>query len=503
MRDFMRILPATAELMAILALAGLMSAQTPAGTAAHAGAPEMLQTHQTPTDRVLQQHLDLAEKARQRSDTKEELRHLRPAFDRAIRLRSVELIEYVAGMIELAYQNTEQMDKGLEAMKRADAKIRSIAGAESVQAAEFESEVAMTYVEMGRPGDAQALMTEVARKLRKAAGPDSLLLQNVLEEQAMLAEMSGKEKQSSDVMKEAEAIEERRHHKSDFGFPPDASITRLLDQARAALEKKELVQVDRLVAEATAAAERLDVHNPQRAVVWWEAAMVYDNAPVRPELVARHLLKSLDLSESALGKEQIADVSRVTLPMVHLLQVGTALYRLPRLCGQLGAFLDCGAVYERGLADFERALGPNHPAVGSLLGELSSFLSFSAGQDRLTRRNAGAASDQPDARFEKALSCVRRQLTIYEQAFGKDDPLVADTVERMAEIYDWMGDLEAARPLHDRAMNMGQTPRVFQSEEDEVIYEVRHLRLLLSFDEADARAELYLTQHPGSTLKLE
>ena len=42
MRDFMRILPATAELMAILALAGLMSAQTPAGTAAHAGAPEML-----------------------------------------------------------------------------------------------------------------------------------------------------------------------------------------------------------------------------------------------------------------------------------------------------------------------------------------------------------------------------------------------------------------------------------------------------------------------------
>ena len=147
----MRILPTTAELgMAILALAGLMSAQTPASTAAHAGAPEMLPTRQTPTDGVLQRHLDLAEKSRQRNDTEEELKHLLPAFDRAIQLRSVELIEYVAGMIEQAYRNVEQLDKGLAAMTRADSAIRSIAGPESIQAAEFESQVAMTYVEMGQ-----------------------------------------------------------------------------------------------------------------------------------------------------------------------------------------------------------------------------------------------------------------------------------------------------------------------------------------------------------------
>jgi hypothetical protein len=121
----------------------------------------------------------------------------------------------------------------------------------------------------------------------------------------------------------------------------------------------------------------------------------------------------------------------------------------------------------------------------------------------LKRRNAGAASDQPDPRFEKALSYGRRQLSIYEQAFGKDDPWLADTVEKLAEIYDWMGNSEAARPLHDRALNMRQAPRVPQSEEDEVKYEVRQLRLLLRFDEADERAELYLTHHPGSTLKVE
>jgi hypothetical protein len=454
------------------------------------------------TEAALQQIVVVAEKARQRNDTEEELKQLLPGFERALQARSVEWIENFAGLIERAYRDIDQGEKGLDAMKRAAAAIRRIAGPESVAAAEFEFAVAMTYVELERYPEAQTALNEAARKIRKAAGPDSVVLKELLEAQAMLAEMTGDKKLSSDAVREAEAIEERRHRKNDFGFPPDAHIAQLLEQAKAASARKDNAEVDRLIAEVTTAAEKLDLNNPQRAHTWWEAAIVYNSPPVgRPELVSRYLMKSLELSEAALGAKPIADVMQLTLPMVHLLQVGLTMYTLNGSCGQPGRGLDCDALRERRIAVYERALGLNHPVIGGWLGESSQSLYFAAAQDRLKRQNAGVAGDLRDPRLDKALAYGLRQLSIYEQAFGKDDPWLSDTLGKLADVYQAMNDPGTARTLRDRAASLRKAELPVSSEEDLLKYQVRQLRLLLRFDEADDLVETYRTRHPESRLK--
>src|SRR5438876_1704349 len=151
--------------LAIFALSILTNAQ-----------PQVANLHgQRGVDQVLQQHLRLAEKARQKNDTIEQLRQLQPAFERAIQVQSVEWIGEIAAMIERAYHDIDQRSKGLAVMTRAAEVIRTIAGSESIRAAEFEFEVAMTYADLGRYADAKATMTQALRKVRKAAGPNSAL----------------------------------------------------------------------------------------------------------------------------------------------------------------------------------------------------------------------------------------------------------------------------------------------------------------------------------------
>jgi hypothetical protein len=365
---------------------------------------------QSDTSAALQQRVDLAESARQRNDTEEELKQLLPGFERALQARSVEWIENFAGLVERAYRDVDQGEKGLEAMKRGAAAIGRIAGPDSVAAAEFEFAAAMAYVELERYTEAQTALTEAARKIRKAAGPDSVVLKELLEAQALLGAMAGDEKLSSGAAKEAEATEERRRRKNDFGYPPDAHIAQLLEQAKSASAKKDNAETDHLIGLVTAAAEKLDIDNPQRSHAWWEAAIVYNSPPVgHPELVDKYLMKSLDLSEAALGGKPISDVMRLTLPMVHLQQFGLTVYTLSGSCAQPGRVLDCASVKERNIAVHERALGPNHPAVGGLLGELSQSLYFAATQEQLKKHNAGVTDNVRDPRLDKALAYGRRR----------------------------------------------------------------------------------------------
>ena len=147
-------------------------------------------------------------------------------------------------------------------------------------------------------------------------------------------------------------------------------------------------------------------------------------------------------------------------------------------------------------------MGPNHPAVGGSLGQLSYFLYFAASQDRLKTKQAGIAP-RADPRFERAIAYRRRELTIYERTFGADDPWLVQTIRELADIYQSMDDTATAHSLYDRALKMDKAGRPEQSEEGLVKYEVKQLRFLLRFDEADDKVELYKAHHPESTLRLE
>lgn len=116
---------------------------------------------------------------------------------------------------------------------------------------------------------------------------------------------------------------------------------------------------------------------------------------------------------------------------------------------------------------------------------------------------AGVAAKGHDPRLDKALKYRQRQLSIYEAAFSKDDPFLAETVRELAEIYAALGDSATAKRLTDRELSLLNAKQVWQSEEEMVKYEVRQSRLLLRFDEADQRAEMYRTTHPGSMLKVQ
>ena len=501
-----------APYLAMLALAGATGGAPPGERrgATYVGAALRPQTAiwqvrtQSNTDSVLQQRVELAREARQRNDTQEELKQLLPALDLAIQSRSIEWTESIAGMLERAYRDVDQGEKGLQVMRRASDAVGRVAGPDSIQAAEFESALAMAYVNLERYSEARTALTEAARKIRKAAGPDSVLLKEILDAQALLASMTGDARLSGEAEKEAASIEERRLRKNDFGFPPDPKLVKLLEQAKASSAKKDDAEVDRLIGQLLAAAEKLDLSNPQRSHLWWESGIVYNSPPVRrPELVDKYLMKSLELSEAALGGKPIADVTRLTLPMLHLQQFALAVYSLTGSCGQPGRAFDCVALQEHCIAVYERALGPNHPAVGARLGELSNLLFFNASQERLKKRYAGATGDTaPDPRVEKALAYRLRELSIYEQAFGKDDPWLAEIIDKLAEIYAYSNDQEKVREFRERAETLRAAKLPVRSEEELVQDQARQLRSVLRFDEAeDMLDEEYRALHPGPQVK--
>jgi hypothetical protein len=434
----------------------------------------------------IQQRLSLAEKARQTNDTERELSELQPAFERAIEIQSVGLIQYVLECLVRAYHDIDEKQKAVGPIKRAVEAVRRIAGPESFQTAEFEMQAAMEYFSIDQNAEALTLITEAERKIRKTAGPDSAILKQVLETRALMIGMTGgDEKQGAGVMKEAQAIEQRRHQANEFGYVPDPAIERLLVEASSASSGKDYATADRLAMEITAAAERLDIRNPFRARAWYSVAtMVYGSVPaaVRGALREKYLRRSLDLSETAMGNQRLPDVMRPSLPLAHLQVFAGTARTLTEYYTTARRSTDNLALLKRCVATHEQTLGPDHPMLGVWFGDLSEFY--------LKQRS-----------FATAIDYQQRKLRTFERSFGANDTQVEEPVRRLADIYRAKGDEATAQLLYARAtkmMNPGSPPL---SEEEYLRTEVRHLRLLFHFDEANEQIELFQTRHPGSKVQ--
>jgi esterase/lipase superfamily enzyme/tetratricopeptide (TPR) repeat protein len=113
--------------------------------------------------------------------------------------------------------------------------------------------------------------------------------------------------------------------------------------------------------------------------------------------------------------------------------VGTLLNNLAELYRVQGRYADAEPLYKRGLAIREKALGPNHPDVGTSLNTL-------------------AALYLAQGRYADAEPLYKRGLAIYEKALGPDHPFVGTSLNNLAELYQTQGRYADAEPLLKRSL---------------------------------------------------
>jgi CHAT domain-containing protein/tetratricopeptide (TPR) repeat protein len=113
--------------------------------------------------------------------------------------------------------------------------------------------------------------------------------------------------------------------------------------------------------------------------------------------------------------------------------VGTALGNLAMLSRAQGRYPEAEPLMKRSLALYEKALGPDHPWVATSLNNLAELY-------------------QKQGRYAEAEPLMKRSLALYEKAQGPDHPAVATPLHNLAELYLAQGRYAAAEPLMKRSL---------------------------------------------------
>jgi CHAT domain-containing protein/tetratricopeptide (TPR) repeat protein len=117
--------------------------------------------------------------------------------------------------------------------------------------------------------------------------------------------------------------------------------------------------------------------------------------------------------------------------------VGTALNNLAELYDTQGLYAEAEPLYKRALAIDEKALGPDHPSVGVYLNNLASLY-------------------WRQGRYAEAEPLLKRALAIAEKTLGPDHPNVGTHLSNIAELYDAQGRYAEAEPLLKRALAIAE-----------------------------------------------
>jgi tetratricopeptide (TPR) repeat protein/tRNA A-37 threonylcarbamoyl transferase component Bud32 len=105
-----------------------------------------------------------------------------------------------------------------------------------------------------------------------------------------------------------------------------------------------------------------------------------------------------------------------------------------------GKLDEARAHYERALAIHERALGPEHPSVA------------------MAHNNLGNVA-LDEGKLDEARGHYERALAIREKALGPDHPFVASTHNNLGLVAEREGKLDAARSHHERALAINEKAR--------------------------------------------
>ena len=115
--------------------------------------------------------------------------------------------------------------------------------------------------------------------------------------------------------------------------------------------------------------------------------------------------------------------------------VARALHNVARLYLARAAYAEAEPLCERALAIVEKALGPDHPDVALALNNLAELYS-----------DQGA--------YERAKPLLERALDIWEKTLGPNHPDVAAALNNLAGLYRAQGAYERAKPLLERALDI-------------------------------------------------
>ncbi|AFY60595.1 CHAT domain-containing tetratricopeptide repeat protein [Synechococcus sp. PCC 6312] len=102
---------------------------------------------------------------------------------------------------------------------------------------------------------------------------------------------------------------------------------------------------------------------------------------------------------------------------------------------QQGRYNEALPLYQRSLAIWEKALGPNHPNVATGLNNLGALY-------------------QAQGNYAQALPLYQRSLAIREKALGPDHPDVAYSLNNLAALYQAQGNYAQALPLYQRSLTI-------------------------------------------------
>jgi tetratricopeptide (TPR) repeat protein len=133
-----------------------------------------------------------------------------------------------------------------------------------------------------------------------------------------------------------------------------------------------------------------------------------------------------------------------------------------------GKYREAVAPAERALALREKALGPNHPAIAESLNRLAEVY-----------RAQGA--------YTKAEPLHTRALDIREKVLGPNHPDVAESLNNLASLYEDQGAYAKAEPLHTRALDIRE--KVLGPNHPDVAESLNNLGLLYQDQGAYDRAE--------------
>ena len=146
-----------------------------------------------------------------------------------------------------------------------------------------------------------------------------------------------------------------------------------------------------------------------------------------------------------------------------------------RLLNQTGLYLheradyrEAEPLYQRSLAIWEKALGPDHPDVALSLNNL-------------------AALYDSQGRYADAEPLYRRALAIDEKALGADHPGLATDLNNLAALYDSQGRYREAEPLYQRSLAIRE--KAFGPDHSEVATSLNNLALLYKTQRRYKQAE--------------
>lgn len=303
---------------------------------------------------------------------------------------------------------------------------------------------------------------------------------------------------ASDLAMKYDEIERVRDAEPIFGFQTDPRIRPLVEKVRAAFPKN-VVDAHFSLGQIAAIADRLPEKNPFRAKALSDAASACLNRKTKVDpkvitLAEGYLKKAIDVRERVMGTARITDVSKLSLELLHLRLYQEEVDILVRHYATLGDARKQEELLTRSLQTVERVLGGDHPALAGPLRKLSDFYYGGNNRDRVKRLAEGVAKD--DARLDKAISYVQRELNLYEAAFGKEDPILANSLSRLAELLWVKGSEKEAKPLDERASALREAQLLSQNSEQSMKQEVKQLRAFLRFEDAEEEFENFKKLHP-------